>query len=189
MQSMTSAPATSLVWIGTAAICLLVAGCGNDNSADKAPMAPVYSVEGNALVLEGGTYEGEDGTASLLISTSGDLNGDAAIDEAAILVLNSRGSGVFYYLNVLLNDGNGGLELAGEAFIGDRIKFDFMDIYGPGAVSRLTAGVPVHPDDYGQVVVGYSIHNRGQAYAETPEIYITRNWKVEGEKLVAVEQY
>lgn len=170
------------------AICLLVAGCGNDNSADKAPMAPLYSVDGNALVLEGGTYEGEDGTISLLISTSGHLNGDADIDEAAILVLNSRGSGVFYYLNVLLNNGNGGLELAGEAFIGDRIKFDFMDIYGPGSVSRLT-GVAIHPDDHGQLVVGYYVHGPEQAYAESPGIYITRHWKIDDRMLVSVEDY
>jgi len=170
------------------AICLLVAGCGNDNSADKAQMAPVYSVEGNALALEGGTYEGEDGTVSLLTSASGDLNGDAADDQAAILVLDSRGSGVLYYLNVLLNDGNGGLELAGEAFLGDRIKFDFVEIHGPGSVSRLT-GVAIHPDDYGQIVVAYHVHDREQAYAEKPKFFITRHWKIQDGELVNVEDY
>jgi hypothetical protein len=170
------------------AACMLVAGCGSDQSGDTAPMKLFYSVEGNALALEGGVREGEDGTVSLLTSTSGDLDGDAASDQAAILVHNSRGSGVFYYLNVLLNDGKGGLGLAGEAFLGDRIKFDFMDIYGAGSVSRLT-GVPIHPDDHGQLVVGYYIHGPEQAYAESPGIYITRHWRVEGEKLVSVEDY
>lgn len=170
------------------AICLLVAGCGNDNSADNAPIAPVYSVEGNALVLEGGTYEGEDGTVSLLTSTSGDLNGDAVIDEAAILVLNSHGSGVFYYLNVLLNDGRGTPELAGEAFLGDRIKFDFVDIYGAGSVSLLS-GVPIHPDDYGQLVVAYHTYGRDQVFSENPEIYLTRHWKIQDGELVNLEDY
>jgi hypothetical protein len=122
------------------------------------------------LVLEDGTYEGEDGAVSLLISTSGDLNGDAAIDVAAILVLNSRGSGVFYYLNVLL------------------IKFDFMDIYGAGSVSRLT-GVSIHPDDHGQLVVGYYVHGPEQAYTGSPAIYVTRHWKIDDRKLVSVEDY
>lgn len=170
------------------AACLLIAGCGSDQSGDTAPMTPVYSVEGSALALEGGVLEGEDGTVSLLTSMSGDLDGDAAGDQAAILVHNSRGSGVFYYLNVLLNDGKGRLGLAGEAFLGDRIKFDFVDIYGAGSVSRLT-GIPIHPDDHGQLVVGYYIHGPEQAYAESPGIYVTRHWRVEDEKLVSVENY
>jgi len=170
------------------AICLLAAGCGNDHSADKAPMAPVYSVEGNALVLEGGTYEGEDGTVSLLTSSSGDLNGDSIDDEAAVLVHNSRGSGVFYYLNVLLNDGSGTRKLAGEAFLGDRIKFDFIDIYGPGSVSQLT-DVPIHPNDYGQVIVAYYTYGPDQAFSENPELYLTRHWKIQDGKLVNVDDY
>lgn len=188
MQSMTSGPATSLVWIGAAAVCPLIAGCGSDQSGDRAPMMPDYSVEGSALELEGGVFEGEDGAVSLLTSTSGDLDGDDADDQATILVHKSRGSGVFYYLNVLLNDGNGGLGLAGEAFLGDRIKFDFMDIYGPDSVSGLT-GVPIHPDDHGQIVIGYYIHGPEQAYAESPGIYVTRHWKIDDRKLLSVEDY
>ena len=191
MQSMTSATATSAVWIGAAAVgaaCLLVAGCGSDRSGDAASMTPVYSIEGNTLELEGGALEGEDGTVSLLTSTSGDLDGDAAGDQAAILVHNSRGSGVFYYLNVLLNDGKGGLRLAGEAFLGDRIKFDFMEIYGAGSVSRGT-DVPIHPDDHGQLVVGYYVHDSDQSFAENPTIYLTRHWKIGDGKLVSVEDY
>ncbi len=191
MQSMTLAKATSSVWVGAAAVgaaCLLLAGCGSDRSGDAASMTPVYSIEGKPLELEGGVLEGEDGTVSLLTSASGDLDGDAAGDQAAILVHNSRGSGVFYYLNVLLNDGKGGLGLAGEAFLGDRIKFDFMQIYGAGSVSRLT-GVAIHPDDHGQLVVGYYVHDRDQAYAESPTIYLTRHWKISDGKLVSVEDY
>ena len=113
---------------------------------------------------------------------------DAADDQVALLVLDSSGSGVFYYLNVLLNDGNGTLGQSRETFIGDRIKFDFMDIYGAESVSRMT-GVPIHPDDYGQLVVGYYIHGPEQAYAEKPGIYITRHWKIESGRLVMVDDY
>ena len=101
---------------------------------------------------------------------------------------NSRGSGVFYYLNVLLNDGSGTRELAGEAFLGDRIKIDFIDIYGPGSVSQLT-GLPIHPDDYGQLVIAYYTHGRDQAFAENPEVYLTRHWKIQDGKLFNVEDY
>jgi hypothetical protein len=177
--------------LGVAAVgvaCLLLAGCGSDRSGDAGSMTPVYSIEGKTLELEGGTLAGEDGTVSLLTSTRGDLDGDAAGDQAAILVHSSRGSGVFYYLNVLLDDGKGGLRLAGEAFLGDRIKFDFMDIYGAGSVSRLS-GIPIHPDDHGQLVVGYYVHGRDQAYAENPTVYLTRHWKIDEGKLVSVEDY
>ena len=188
---MTSASATSAKGIGAAAVgaaCLLAAGCGSDRSGDTASMTPVYSVEGNALELEGGVLEGEDGTVSLLTSTSGDLDGDASGDQAAILVHNSHGSGVFYYLNVLRNHGNGALRLVGEELLGDRIKLDYMEIYGAGSVSPLT-GVPIHPDDHGQLVVAYYIHGREQAYAENPGIYVTRHWKIDDGKLVSVEDY
>ena len=147
---------------------------------------PAYSLEGNPVDIEHGVVEG--GTVSLLTSASGDINGDSADDEAAVLVLNSSGSGVFYYLNVLLNDGSGAQELAEEAFLGDRIKIDFIDIYGPGSVSQLT-GVPIHSDDYGQVIVAYYTYGRDQAFSEEPRIYLTRHWKIQDGDLVNVEDY
>jgi len=168
--------------------CLTVAGCVSERSDDASSTTPVYSIEGNQVQLEGGFFESQDGTVSLLTAISGDVNGDAADDQAAILVLDSRGSGVFYYLNVLLNDGNGTLGQAREAFLGDRIKFDLMDIYGDESVSQLT-GVPIHPDDYGKLVVAYHIHGDDQAYADDPELYITRHWKIESGRLVLVEDY
>jgi len=188
---MASAKAARVGWLGTivvGAACLLVVGCGRDRSDNTALMTSVYSIEGNTIKLEGGILEGKDGVVSLLTSTSGDLDGDASGDQAAILVHNSRGSGVFYYLNVLLSNGNGAPRLAGEAFLGDRIKLDFMEIYGAGSISPLT-GVPIHPDDHGQLVVAYYIHGRDQAYAENPGVYISRHWKIDNGKLVSVEDY
>jgi len=178
-------------WASALAIgmaCLTIMGCGNDQSDTVSSTTPIYSIEGNQVQLERGFFENEDGTVSLLTAISGDLDGDAADDQVALLVLDSSGSGVFYYLNVLLNDGNGTLGQSRETFIGDRIKFDFMDIYGAESVSRMT-GVPIHPDDYGQLVVGYYIHGPEQAYAEKPGIYITRHWKIESGRLVMVDDY
>ena len=191
MHSMTSAKAARVGWPGSVVVgaaCLLVAGCGKDRYDDTALMSPVYSIEGNAINLEGGILEGKNGVVSLLTSTSGDLDGDASGDQAAILVHNSRGSGVFYYLNVFLSNGNGAPGLAGEVFLGDRIKLDFLEIYGAGSILPLT-GVPIHPDDHGQLVVAYYVHDRGQAYAENPGVYITRHWKIDKGKLVSVDGY
>ena len=169
------------------ATCLLMAaGCGHDGSGDTVSMTPVYLIEGKAFELEEGVFDGGDGTISLLASTTGDLNGDTADDQAAILVHNSRGSGVFYYLNVFLSDGDGGLNAAQETFLGDRIRFDFMEIYGAGSVSRVT-DIAIHPDDYGQLVIGFYAHGSDQAYAEKPEIYITRHLKIDDGNLVSMQ--
>ncbi len=151
-------------------------------------MALPYSIDGSAVELESGTLEGEGGNVSFLTSTSGDMDGDGSSDLAVILVHDSPGSGVFYYLNVFLNDGNEAYGLAGEDFLGDRIKFDLSQIYQEGSVSSLT-GVPIHPDDYGQLVVGYYFHGPEQAFAEDPSVFLTRHWKVQDGKLVALENY
>ena len=188
MNAMATNPGAWANALAISMACLTMVGCGSDQSDDVSSTSPVYSIEGNHVQLEGGFFESEDGTVSLLTAISVDLNGDATDDQAAILVLDSRGSGVFYYLNVLLNDGNGTFGQAREGFIGDRIKFDFMDVYGTEPVSRLT-GFPIHPDDHGQLVVGYYIHGPEQAYAERPGIYITRHWKIESDRLVMVEDY
>ncbi len=153
---------------------------------DERIEAPVYSIEGKSVHLDNGLFIGDDGTISLLDSTSGDLDGDSLADQAAILVHSSRGTGTFYYLNVLLTEDPG--SQARVVFLGDRIRFDFVDIYGEGSVSRLT-GVPIHPDDYGKLVVGYYTHGRDQALAEIPDTYITRHWKVDDGRLVLIEDY
>ena len=145
-------------------------------------------MNGNATELGGGLLEGEGGTVALLTSTSGDLDGDGSPDQAAILVHDSRGSGVFYYLNVFLSDDSGGLRLAGEEFLGDRIKLDFMELYRAGSISTVT-GVSRHPDDYGQLYAAYFTHGRDQAYSEDPGVFVTRHWKIDDGKLVAVEDY
>lgn len=151
-------------------------------------LSPAYSIQGDIVKLENGIFDGEDGTVTLMTVTSGDLDGDTHDDQAVILVHNSRGSGVFYYLNVHLNDGNGSLGLAGEVLLGDRIEVDLMDIYRAGSVSRLT-GVPIHPDDYGQLMVGYYIYGQDQAYAENPTVYLARHWKIDDGNLVSLENY
>lgn len=186
MNTMATNPGAWANAIAIGMSCLTVMGCSSEQTDGAASTTPVYSIEGKHVQLEGGFFESEDGTISLLTAISADLNGDDADDQAAILVLNSRGSGVFYYLNVLLNDGNGTPGQAREVFLGDRIRFDFMDVYDAESVSRLT-GIPIHADDRSQLVVGYYTHGPEQAYAQKPGLHITRHWKVENSRLVMVE--
>ena len=149
------------------------------------PADPVYTINGGAIRID---EPGQDGTVSLLASAIGDLNDDGRDDRGVILRLNSKGSGVFYYLNVFLDEGDDGWRLVGEEFLGDRIKFDFLDIYREGSVSSLS-GVPIHPDDYGQLVVAYSVRSKEQPFSEEPDLYLTRHWRVDEGKLVLMENY
>jgi len=160
----------------------ILGGCNSDTDA------PNYVIEGEPVWLVDGVYVGEDGTVSLLESVSGDLDSDEFEDRAVVLRADSKGSGIFYYLNVFLGDRDGGLGLIGAEFLGDRIKFDFIQIYGEGSISSLT-GVSIHPDDYGQVAVGFSFHAENQAFSEEPGLYITRHWKASDGKLILLENY
>ena len=131
---------------------------------------------------------GVDGKVSLVVAVTGDLNKDGRDDRAVFLVQDSAGSGVFYFLNVFLHDRESHLRLIGEEFLGDRIKFDFVDIYKQGSVSSIT-GVAIHPDDYGQLVVAFSTRTNEQSFADEPTLYLTKNWKVKAGKLNLTGNY
>lgn len=194
--------------VAAGVLACLLAGCGNtqlrseqkkvladlpENTDGSAPgdssvaesAASPYRIEGKR-VQPG--EPGTNGTVSLLASVSGDLNGDGHDDQAVILALNSVGSGVFYYLNVFLDDGKSEWRFVGEEFLGDRIRFDFLDIYAEGSVSSIT-GVPIHPDDYGKLVVAFSVRSSKQSFAEEPSLYLTKHWKVDGGRLVLIDDY
>jgi hypothetical protein len=168
-------------------IALFCQGCGETGrvSGDPAePSAPAFTIEGKTIHLEDGVFAGEDGTVSLAASAHGELNNDGHEDLAAVLVMDSTGSGVFYYLNVLLSSGAGDWRSAGEEFLGDRIDFDFITIYGEGSNAPHT-DVPIHPDDYGMIVVGFSTHAADQSFADQPKLYITREWRVVDGRIVS----
>lgn len=176
----------------TRAFCLaVILSCAGPNgdaqaaSSGPGSAVPAYSINGKPA--QPGDI-GADGTISLRTSVSGDLNGDGHEDLAAVLVLNSPGSGIFYYLNVFMTDGKSRWYLVGEEFLGDRIKFDFMDIYGEGSVSSIT-GVPIHPDDHGKLAVAFFTRSNEQSFAEKPGFYITKHWKVADGVLLLIEDY
>ncbi len=157
---------------------------GQSSAVATSATDPVFKINGKAVQLK---EAGEDGSVSLLTSVTGDLNEDRRDDQAVVLKLDSRGTGVFYYLNAFLRENDGGWRLAGEEFLGDRIRFDYMQIYGEGSFTPGT-GVPVHPDDHGTLVVGYFIHG-SQPLSESPDLYLTKHWRVDDGKLVLQEDY
>ncbi len=175
-------PTACILGVAVACACF---GCDGRNGPD---VEPRFTIDGAAVPLEDGSYRGENGTVSLAASVTGDLNDDGRDDLAAVLVLDSRGSGVFYYLNVFLDDGQGGWRFAGEEFLGDRIRYDFMSIYGEGSKSQLT-GVAIHPDDFGKLVMAFYIHGREQAFADEPSVFIARHWAVVDGSLTLIEDY
>lgn len=172
----------------------LVVGCEKRNpepekpnersDAAAPPAGPVFNINGKTVKLN---EVGEDGTISLLSSVTGDLNEDGRDDRAVVLKLDSRGTGVFYYLNAFLRESQGGWRLVGEEFLGDRIRFDYIQIYGEGSPA-LGTDVPVHPDDRGTLVVAFFIHGT-QPLSEPPDLYLTRHWRVEDGKLVLQDNY
>ncbi len=170
-------------------VTLTLQGCGESNfdSMDRTePGEPVFTIEGKTIRLEDNTFADEDGTVSLMDSTRSDLDNDGHDDLVAVLVLNSKGSGVFYYLNVLLSSGAGYWQSVGEEFLGDRIDFEFVTIYGEGSAAPGT-DVPVHPDDHGLIVVGFTAHGVDQPFAEQPKLYITKEWRVVDGRIVSTQ--
>jgi heat shock protein HslJ len=104
------------------------------------------------ITLTDGLYEGEpyvEGGASRLVVTLisplafGDLDGDGVDDAAVILVANPGGSGTFYSLEAVRNEGGEPVHLASYA-LGDRAKIRSLAIQdGQIALEMVTHG----PDD------------------------------------------
>lgn len=82
-------------------------------------------------------------TANLLGWMPTDLNGDAEEDAVAIVVVNTGGTGSFYYLTAFVGDDET-LTQSGEAFMGDRVDVNTLTVEGAGImVDMVIAG----PDD------------------------------------------
>ena len=147
-----------------------------------------YTIGGSPVRFGSGIHHSEDGDVSVVASDTGDLDGDDDDDLVVVLRLDGAGSGIFYYINAFLYDGQGQWVNAGEAFLGDRIQFEFLDVYEDESVSALT-GVAIHPADYGQFVVGYRLHSQGQAFTEKPNLFFTKHWQVANGRLVLIEDF
>ncbi len=102
------------------------------------PLQATYWIEGRSVALHDGLAvleQGGDGATKILVKifgtpVRGDLDDDGVEDAVLLLVVDSGGSGTFYYLAVAYN--RGGTFSGGEAiFLGDRIAPQRLSIrYG-----------------------------------------------------------
>lgn len=107
------------------------------------PANATYLIDGQTVTLAGGKAEepAAPGSASHVITglsdrlAAGDLTGDGKIDLAVVLTQETGGSGTFFYLGALANDGTP----IKAAFLGDRIAVQNVRIVdGKIAVDLLT---------------------------------------------------
>lgn len=136
-----------------------------------------YTVEGapgGKVTLKDGKAEVEQAPGSATKFTAqlgtqfadGDLNGDGAPDTAAVLITSGGGSGTFYNLAVVPNEkGQPGAGVT--TLVGDRIKVSSLAI---------SSGV---------VTVNYLDRKPDEPLAAEPTVQATKNFKLEGGKLVA----
>ncbi len=93
------------------------------------PLNFTYNIEGEKIKLVNGNSVSDvvPGSVEKLETTTfdkpavGDLNGDGKNDSAILLVQDSGGSGLFYYLVAVINDA-GVAKNTNSIFIGDRIE-------------------------------------------------------------------
>ena len=97
----------------------------------------------------------------------GDIDGQGALDAAAVTVENPGGSGTFYYLHALIRDGDD-LRDAAVAFLGDRIRIE---------------GVSVHD---GVIAVALLDRPLVAPFAEPPSIPVIRQFRLQGGELAEV---
>lgn len=154
---------------------LVIVGCSGGEQDERAGTgcgAP-FTVEGEPVCL-GKEAGSRTGRVSLHKTFNGDLNGDGLPDRAVVLVDDSRGSGVFFYLSVALQSPDGGWRSVGDAFLGDRI-----DVESIGFESRQADA----PD---RVVVQYRSRGPDEPMSAHPSIETTARWQVTDQGLVPV---
>lgn|GEM_PF-4900236 len=104
-----------------------------------------YLINGQKVTLTNGTAQqpAAPGSASMAVTklqdpqAVGDLNGDGRLDVAVVVTYSGGGTGTFYYLSVLQNDGT----LTKAVMLGDRIALQNVRVVaGKVAVDLLTRG-------------------------------------------------
>ena len=140
------------------------------------PLNFTYDVEGETIKLVNGVSAVDivPGSAEKLETTVfdkpaiGDLNGDVKNDSAILLVQDSGGTGLFYYLVALYNDA-GVIKNTNSIFIGDRIE-----------------PVSVEIKDH-KVALSYVDRNEGDPMTAEPTVNKTRYFEIKAGVLSEVK--
>ena len=140
------------------------------------PLNFTYDIEGEKIILVDGTSTQDivPGSAEKLETTVfekpavGDLNGDGKNDSAVLLVQDSGGTGLFYYLVAVFND-VGVIKNTNSIFIGDRIE--------PVSV--------VIKDN--KIELSYVDRNAGDPMTAEPTVKITRSFEIKNRELKEVK--
>jgi len=82
---------------------------------------PEKDLAGKPAVLENGRFKGDHLTVEVVKGIVADLTGDGKKEGVAVVAEDGGGSGVFYYLCYLKNDG-GKLTYSDRVFLGDRVE-------------------------------------------------------------------
>jgi hypothetical protein len=139
------------------------------------PLNFSYDIEGEKIKLVDGNSVSDivPGSAEKLETTTfdkpaiGDLNRDGKNDSAVLLVQDSGGTGLFYYLVAIINDA-GVIKNTNSIFIGDRID----------PVSVLIKD--------GKIELNYIDRNKEDPMTAEPTVKIKKLFEVKGVNLVEV---
>ena len=183
-----------ILWTGTTAgqLCalalLLLAGVlltscvsvrvSEDSDDARAPLESASYLTENtregSATLEDGEFreQAAPGSATEVVIrlgkwSLGDIDGQGALDAAAITVEDPGGSGTFRYLHALIKDDDD-LRDAGVAFLGDRIRIE---------------GVSVHD---GVITVAMLDRRPDDPFAAPPSVPVIRQFRLQGGDLAEV---
>ncbi|MCE5330055.1 hypothetical protein LLG07_06970 [bacterium] len=170
------------IFISLVITSLLLFGCGKEKVSSEINIDTLKNLEYKIEVTSNGTAKLKDGSFSEEAApgsvsktevkltenvASGDLDNNNTLDAAVILWASGGGSGSFYYLDAVINNGDK-LESINSVFLGDRIKIVNMTI------------------DKGTITVNFLDRKPDQAMAEEPTVEVIKRFKVEGNNLVEI---
>ena len=138
-------------WVlAAAALVLISTGCTTDapDLTEESVRNAEYRIDhadGQTVLLAEGRYTDRESRVSVALWEQialGDLNGDNAVDAAAVLATNTGGSGTFVDLAVVINERGKPVHQT-SFFLGDRVKPHRIRIED----GEITLDMTVHGDD------------------------------------------
>ena len=151
---------------------LLLVACQGTASIAPEPKTGTYLIDNRIIALVDGSAEQPAAPGSASLATTrltdrqavGDVNNDGKPDTAVVLTDSGGGSGTFYMLSVLLNDGGRG-KATNAFFLGDRVMVNSVNISG------------------GVITVDYLDRGAGQPFAAEPSAPIKKKFTVKDSQL------